>query len=324
LNLPINQKQLTLSLAPMEGVADANLRNLISSVGGYDYCVTEFIRISSTVFPDHKFITQCPELLENCATPTKTPVHVQLLGSDPHLMALNAFKAQNLGAKVIDVNFGCPAKTVNNSNGGACLLKDPNILHDVCKSIRDTLPNHVRLSAKMRLGFHDKSLCLENAAALKSAGVDWITVHARTKDEGYKPPAHWEYIAQIKQHTKLPIVANGDIWSVDDYIRCRDITGCSSFMLGRGAVRVPDLALQIKAYDEQKSYVNKDWQQMLVLINQYCDLLQTESRVKYQTGRLKQWFNFLKHAYRPADDLFDQLKRLNDLHQMRALINSTS
>ncbi len=144
------------------------------------------------------------------------PVRVQLLGQPPQWLAENAQTAIELGSPGVDLNFGCPAKTVNKSKGGAVLLKETQTLYDIVKAVRDAVPAEIPVSAKIRLGFEDKSLAIENAIAITEAGASELVVHARTKTEGYKPPAYWDWIAEIKQHTDIPLVANGESWNAED------------------------------------------------------------------------------------------------------------
>ena len=120
----MNPKPL-IGLAPMEGVLDPLMRKVITEVSHVDYCTTEFIRITDKLLPDHVFFRYAPELNNKSLTDSKTPVLVQLLGGKPDWMAKNALRAKELGAFGIDINFGCPAKTVNRHDGGASLLKDP-------------------------------------------------------------------------------------------------------------------------------------------------------------------------------------------------------
>ena len=190
---------MKLALAPMEGVCDVYLRQILTAMGGFDYCVTEFIRVSDHLLPDKTFYRECPELLNGAKTISGVPVHVQLLGSDPIALAENAARAVELGAPVIDLNFGCPSKRVNNHRGGAALLQYPETLFNIVSAVRDAVPNTVPVSAKMRLGYNDKSQALENALALQAGGVSWLTVHGRTKLEGYRPPAHWHWIGRIRE-----------------------------------------------------------------------------------------------------------------------------
>ena len=280
-------------LAPMEGVVDWAMRDVLTRLGGIDLCVTEFIRVTDRLLPDREFFKYCPELSNGCQTRAGVPVLVQLLGGKPEPMAENAAHAAALGAAGIDLNFGCPAKTVNRHDGGAALLKNPSRVFDVIKAVRQSVPAHLTVSAKTRLGFSDKSLCQEIAFAAQEGGASWLVVHARTRDEGYRPPAHWEHVARMREAVNIPVVGNGEIWTVDDYRRCREITGCDALMMGRGLMAAPDLALRAKGQSSQ----TLTWVEMLRLVILFTELSR-DARLRsvpgadasgYAVCRCKQW-----------------------------------
>lgn len=236
-----------IQLAPMEGVLDWVLRELLSEIGGVDRMVTEFVRVTDRVLPAHVFHRYCPEIAQGGRTKAGTPVFVQLLGGQPGPMAENAAVAAELGVPGIDLNFGCPAKTVNRHDGGAALLQKPERLYQVTKAVREAVPSHIPVTAKVRLGFDHKDFHKEIAHAVEEGGAAHIAVHARTKKEMYQPPAHWEYIASMREGRTLPFLANGEIWTVEDYDRCTETSGVTRVALGRGLVRRPTLAREIRA-----------------------------------------------------------------------------
>ena len=207
---------MTVLLAPMEGLLDFVLRDILTRVGGIDRCVSEFIRITDQLLPERVFIRIVPELLNGSRTPAGVPVRAQLLGSDPSCMADNAARLAEMGSAGIDINFGCPAKIVNRHGGGAALLKDPEAVGRIVAAVRRAVPADVPVSAKMRLGFNDDAQAEDCAQAIDSAGACELVVHARTKADGYRPPAYWERIADIRQVVRLPVVANGEIWTIVD------------------------------------------------------------------------------------------------------------
>ena len=233
-------------LAPMQGLCDDVMRDLLTRIGGFDECVSEFVRITHTVHSRQTWLRHVPEIAMNNQTVAGVPCTVQILGSDAEMMAQNALEAVRFGANKIDVNFGCPAPTVNKHKGGAILLQEPDLVHDIVKTLRDRLPESIPLTAKMRLGYENKDLALENAQAIASGGAAVLTVHARTKVEGYEPPAHWAWVRKIQQVVDIPVVANGDVFSLDDFVGIQRESGCEQIMLGRGAVMRPDLARQIR------------------------------------------------------------------------------
>lgn len=297
---------MTITLAPMEGVVDVHMREMMTRISGFDLCVTEFIRVSQTRSPSEWFYKYCPELHTQCRTASGVPVHLQIMGGEADVVAENAAFAVSLGAEAIDLNFGCPAKTVNRHHAGAALLQWPDQLYAITKAVRSALPSHVPLSAKMRLGFEDKSLALENAQALESAGAGKLTVHARTKLEGYKAPAHWEWIAKIRDVVTMPVVANGEIWTPEDAQRCREVSGCTDIMIGRGAIARPSLAREIKggAFAE--------WPEMLGWLEDYGQMMLAAKRAKWAEGRLKQWIKLLGRTYPEAQALFQSIRTVKD------------
>jgi tRNA-dihydrouridine synthase C len=232
-------------LAPMEGLTDAPMRAVLSAAGGFTFCVSEFVRVSHTVLGASVFRKRVPELPCGARTPAGLPVQVQLLGGDPGRMAESAANAVAAGATAIDLNFGCPAATVNKHDGGATLLKDPPRVRAVVRAVRDAVPADIPVSAKMRLGWDRTDTIFESSAMAAEGGASWITIHARTRMQCYAPPVNWELIGRVRERLRLPVVANGDIHTLADFRRCRDLTGCLHFMLGRGAVADPGLAGQV-------------------------------------------------------------------------------
>ena len=305
-----------IALAPMEGLMDHHLRDILTRVGGIDHCVTEFIRVTRQVYPAKVFRRYCPELNhpgeKRGRTAAGTPVHVQLLGSDPELMAANARKVAMLGAPAIDLNFGCPAKTVNNSQGGAVLLQYPELLNRIATAVRTAVPAHIPVSAKMRLGFTDKELALTNAQALAEAGIQWLTVHARTKTEGYRPPAYWDWIARIREAIDIPVLANGEIWTTEQARQCMSDSGSDLLMIGRGLVAVPDLALRIKADHGEITHTQQSWTGHLELMRALIPCL-AHLPDKAQTDRLKQWLHYFSLQSLEIRAVFEQVKRQRDV-----------
>ena len=160
---------MTILLAPMEGLLDFTLRDILTRAGGIDRCVSEFIRVTGTLLPERVFYRVVPELYNGGRTPAGVPVRGQLMGSDAVCLAENTGRLGELGTTGVDLNFGCPAKVVNRHGGGAALLADPDLLHRIVRAVRRAVPSAVPVSAKMRLGIDDSSRAIECALAIQEA-----------------------------------------------------------------------------------------------------------------------------------------------------------
>ncbi len=308
---------MKLVIAPMEGVVDFVMRDLLTQIGGVDWCLTEFVRVTDRLLPKAEFYKYCPELLNGARTRSGVPIYIQLLGGQAGPLAENAKLAVDLGSPGIDLNFGCPAKTVNRHDGGASLLRTPQRLFEIVSAVRAAVPSALPVSAKVRLGFDHKRDFLEIARACEDAGASWLTVHARTKTDGYKPPAFWEYIGEIRGALKIPVIANGEIWSRDDFARCREVTDCDWFMIGRGLVARPDLALQIRgAGTALTAAALLEWVHWFFVAS-------GEFRTpNYAIHRTKQWTKLLARNSPSMGLLFEAIKRCEHFTEMQAVLDT--
>lgn len=308
---------MRILLAPMEGVVDHTLRAMLTAVGGIDRCVTEFIRVTNHLLPAKVFYRLCPELLTGSQTAAGTPVYVQLLGGNAQAMALNAQRAASLGAAGIDINFGCPAKQVNRSDGGSVILQEPNRVHTIIEAVRQAVPAGTPVTAKIRLGFNDRNLLGDICQAVFDANASELVIHARTREDGYKPPAFWDAIASITAISPIPIIANGEIWSREDYTLCIEQSGCEDIMLGRGILSRPDLARQIQC---GANAIAMPWMEILELLKDFTVVTQHHYEKKYVGNRVKQWLAYLRRTYPQAELLFEQVKRLQWPEEIAAAI----
>ena len=315
---------MTIWLAPMEGLLDHGLRDTLTRVGGIDLCVSEFIRVTDTVLPHRAFTRVVPELRNGSRTQAGVPVRVQLLGSDPACLADNAQSLAELQPAGIDLNFGCPAKTVNRHRGGAVLLQEPELVGRIVEAVRRAVPAHIPVSAKMRLGYEDDALAEDCAQAIEAAGASDLVVHARTKVHGYRPPAYWDRIADIRQRVRMPMVANGEIWSVEDARRCREVSGCDRLMIGRGLVSDPGLALAIAgmaAGQDGQDGQAVPWSRIRALMPVFWASVCARVAARHRAGRLKQWLNYLRRTYPQAQAAFDELRLVHDTVRIQAWVD---
>jgi len=301
-------------LAPMEGLLDHMLRDALTRVGGIDRCVSEFIRITDMLMPNRVFTRIVPELLNGGFTAAGVPVRAQLLGSDPVCMAENAAKLAALGPAGIDLNFGCPAKCVNRHRGGAVLLDEPELIYEIVAAVRRAMPAGMPLSAKMRLGYMDSHRTLDCAQAMVAGGAEELVIHARTKADGYKPPAYWDRIAEVRAKVGVGVVANGEIWTPADAQAARAQSGCQDLMLGRGMVANPGLALAIRS----PAAPALSWAELMPLMEIFFLQVRQNVAARHQAGRLKQWLHYLRRHYPEAEEAYLRLRTVNEAADLHA------
>ncbi len=307
---------MRILLAPMEGVLDPLVRQLLTEINNYNLCVTEFIRVVNTRLPKKTFYRLCPELLNNGLTQSGTPVRVQLLGSCPNWMAENAIRAIELGSQGIDINCGCPAKKVTGSEGGASLLKNPELIYQITRTVRKAIPCQQTLSVKVRLGWDSIEPRFEIADAVQQGGADEIVIHGRTKEDGYKKDRiNWQSIGEIRQKLSIPVIANGEIWNKQDAQACLTISGCQALMVGRGALTIPNLASVIT-----KQAQKMPWAEVFALLQRYVYMENSYDSGFYHVARIKQWLNYLRKEYDEASTLFGKVRTANSYQQLLALL----
>ena len=309
---------MRIILAPMQGVLDPLVRQLLTEVNDYDLCISEFVRVVDQRLPPKVFYRLCPELLQQGYTPSGTPVRVQLLGQYPQWLAENAELAIQLGSHGVDLNCGCPSKTVNGSNGGASLLKQPELIYQATKAIRQAVPSEQAVSVKVRLGWDSTDFAFDIADAVQQGGATEIAIHGRTKADGYRADRiNWQKIGEIRQKLHIPVIANGEIWRWEDGQRCLEMTGCEDLMVGRGALNIPNLSRVLKHNDAPLS-----WSEIMSILRKYATLENCHDSGFYHVARIKQWLQYLKCEYEEATDLFEIVKRCHDGDELRALLEA--
>ncbi|MBV7388260.1 tRNA dihydrouridine(16) synthase DusC [Pasteurellaceae bacterium TAE3-ERU1] len=305
-----------LILAPMQGVLDPLMRELLTGVNDYDLCVSEFVRVVDQRLPEKVFYRLCPELLNQGRTRAGTPVRVQLLGQSPEYLAENAQLALKLGSHGIDLNCGCPSKTVNGSCGGASLLKDPELIYRATRALRQAAGEAV-VSVKVRLGWACSSEAFEIADAVVQGGADEIAVHGRTKLDGYRAEKiDWAKIGELARALPIPVIANGEIWRAQDAERCTHLTQCAGLMVARGALGLPNLSRVIK-----QQAAPMGWPAVVALLQAYLALEDAQQRELYHIARIKQWLRFLMVQYPQALTLFERIKPIMERTALCQAVN---
>ncbi len=276
-----------LLLAPMEGVGDRAFRKAIATIGGFDEAVRDFMRVPSNAHV--KSLAKDYDASEIAPF----PLACQLMGSDPELMADMAKEVVKRGAHRIDLNCGCPSNTVTGRGAGSSLLKEPSALHEVAKALCQAVD--VPITIKMRSGFNDISLFKENLFAAQESGARYITLHPRTKVDGYGPPARWDLIAEAKSLLTIPVVGNGDILNVQDAVRMLETTRCDALMIGRASVINPFIFHEIRAHFTKIPY-KKTWGALEKFLQTYLDEIAASLPSRGSINKLKQLMGFLFKA----------------------------
>lgn len=320
---PSPDRPRTLALAPMDGVTDHVYRDLLTArarPGALAFAVSEFIRVTDRPIPTSVIERGCPEVKRGGVTRAGTPVLVQLLGGQPEPLAETARAAISAGAYGIDLNFGCPAKLVNRHDGGASLLKAPERIEQIVARVRDAVPRDRPVSAKVRLGWDSHDEVTQIARAAECGGATWLTVHGRTKCEMYGPPADWVAIGSARRALAIVTVANGDLNTEGALERCREESGCSAFMLGRGPMGHPSLLCgdrAMSAGDEERFLAN--------MLLEYLDLLAAAGHTeRLPVERVKQWLSLGAKVNAGVRPLFESVKRLSTVMEMKSVLRAQS
>ncbi len=227
-------------LAPMAGITDKPLRNLVHSFGGGNI-VSEMVAINAL---ERKNPKTC-RIADVRDEPY--PVVVQLVGGDAELFADSARLAEELGAYSIDINMGCPVKKIVNNNSGSALTKDLSLASKIIQSVVNATP--LKVSVKFRLGWdHEHINVVDFAKMCEDSGASYVTVHGRTRSDFYSGTANWDLIADVKSAVKIPVVGNGDIVDGASAKKMIDYTGVDAVMVGRATLGAPWLVAQIDNY----------------------------------------------------------------------------
>jgi len=223
-------------LAPMEGVTNAAVREVLAGYGPVGLVCTEFVRISGGQISPAYLRKQVEKL-------PGVPLSVQVMGNDPELMAEAGAVVARAGADVVDLNLGCPTGSAARKGVGAALLKQPALLARLLATMRRGVPG--LLSAKLRAGFDTTDDALSNARLVQDNGLDYLAVHPRRRIDHYRGSADWRIVTLIKRELSIPVVGNGDIWYARSALQMFEETGCDAVMLGRPALRNPWIFRQI-------------------------------------------------------------------------------
>jgi tRNA-dihydrouridine synthase B len=231
------QLQSRVLQSPLSGVSDRAFRQLVRRYAPDSMLYTEMVQAAGVCHTQDLDVVMAVEAAEH-------PISIQLFDCRPDFMAEAARKAVDQGSLTIDINMGCPVNKITRKGGGSSLLRDPATAAAIVETVAKAVP--VPVTVKTRIGWDDDDInAVAFAQQMAAAGAQMLTLHGRTRAQGYHGPARWEWIAQVKAALSIPVIANGDIVSVESAGRCLEMTGADGVMCSRGTLGYPFLVGEI-------------------------------------------------------------------------------
>jgi len=223
--------------SPLSGVTDLVFRRLVRRHAPESMMYTEMVNATGL-----HYVKELPQIME--VDNNERPISIQLFDCRPDFLAEAAEMAVKEGADTVDINMGCPVNKITKNGGGSSLLRQPELAGEIVSKVVKAVP--VPVTVKTRIGWSNKEInILEFAQRMEDAGAQMLTLHGRTRAQGYNGPARWEWITKVKEILSIPVIANGDIFSVDAAIRCLEETGADGVMCSRGTLGYPFLVGEI-------------------------------------------------------------------------------
>lgn len=223
--------------SPLSGVTDLVFRRLVRRYAPASMMYTEMVNATGL-----HYVKELPQIME--IDPGERPISIQLFDCRPDFLAEAAQMAVGEGADTVDINMGCPVNKITKNGGGSSLLRQPELAAQIVRSVVDAVA--VPVTVKTRIGWCDSEInAVEFARQMEAAGAKMLTLHGRTRAQGYNGPARWEWIANVKSVLSIPVIANGDIFSVEAAVNCLEQTGADGVMCARGTLGYPFLVGEI-------------------------------------------------------------------------------
>jgi nifR3 family TIM-barrel protein len=298
-----------LILAPMAGVTDSPFRRLIKELGGVGLIVTEFISVEGLTrgnMKTHRMLRFLPE---------ERPISIQIFGYDIERMRVAAEVVEEVGADVLDINCGCPAKRVVRGGGGSNLLKDLPHLEKMLRTVRKTIS--IPMTVKIRTGWNEEMInCVEVGKLIEDCGGQMVAIHGRTKEQGYKGWADWNRIAEVKRHVSIPVVGSGDVVTPAGALSRLEETGVDGVMIGRGAIANPFIFREALALQEGRPVPVPSLDEKYAVVLRYHELIKDALPEKALPGKLKQLCNHFTKGLPGGAEFREQLLRSPSVAEM--------
>ena len=297
-------------IAPMAGVSDYSFRRYMEKFGA-DLIFTEMISSNNLAMYNTKEIPKILKLRKGNA--------VQIFGENIERLNNCAKYVENIGADHINLNCGCPMKKIVSNGSGATLLKEPDKIKRILYSLREILKPETKISLKIRLGYEEANKHLEIAKIAQELKCDHITVHGRTRSELYTGFANWNYIKEVKESVTIPVIGNGDIFSLEDAIDKIDFSGVDGIMLARGILGNPWLVRDIKRYIMGKKIESIDDKNRIDGLIEYINVFREDNHIF--NPEIRKFINYyLEKTYK--DYNYEKLLTLNNYEELIQGLNN--
>jgi len=303
-------KNKQIMLAPLAGVSDVGFR-LIAEKYGADKTFTEMVSVNALYYDNKKtddllFIS---ENEKNC--------NIQIFGSKPDIIEkvvkdkINPIEK----SKEISFNMGCPVAKITKNGEGSALMAKPKLVEEICKTLRKSTDKKINI--KFRLGIDGKNLnYLEIGKIAQDTGIDYVILHARTKEQMYSGKADWNHIKILKENLSIPVIANGDIFCVEDFVKVIDKTKADGVMLARGAMGNPFLFKEIKDYINKGFYEKPSSTQIIdQLIEQYKLELKYKKE-KLVVTQMRKHLSWYIKGLENSSKIRDLVNKLNTIEEV--------
>jgi len=316
-NTPLNIGSVTVNSrvlqSPLSGVTDQVFRRLVRRYAPESMLYTEMVSAKEI-----HHLKELPQVMN--IAPDETPISIQLFDCRPDFMGEAARKAVAEGAQTVDINMGCPVNKITKKGGGSSLLRQPEVAAAIVEAVVQAVD--VPVSVKTRLGWSDEEInILDFAQRMEAAGAQMLTLHGRTRAQGYNGKAQWHWIKQVKDILSIPVIANGDIFSVDDAIRCLEETGADGVMCSRGTLGYPFLVGEIDHFLKTgKKRPQPTPTELLTCAKEHLQGLwdYRGDRGIYQSRKHLAWY---AKGFPGASQLRDQLSQIKSLEEGLTLLD---
>jgi nifR3 family TIM-barrel protein len=288
----------------MQDVTDLPFLRLLARYGGADLYCTEYFRVHPDSRLDPKILSSITE------NPTGRPIVAQLMGNDIPSLVRAARELEHYPVAAIDLNLGCPVPVVYRKCAGGGLLREPDRVDAIVGALRQAIS--IPFTVKTRIGFDDSSVFDQLLPIFARHSLDLLTVHARTVKELYRSVVHYEFISRAVAAMPCPVVANGNVWTVDDARHVLGITGAAGLMIGRAAIRNPWIFQQIRQHRRGEPIYQPTGRELIdyirALYEAVCDPNVRESS---QVQKMKKYLNYIAHGLEPTGEFQHRIRRVN-------------